>query len=196
MPDQDISDIDLDDLGDRVVERLYERGPVIGEHVILTRRQAVAIAASSAGVGLLASLGVDTASAASADGQVGTPSKLVDVYGAEVTGHTWLEPPVVATTGSSYEIDCAAGAVFILTLDADVSFSFTNVDSNDANSVYLKLIQDSTGGRSPSWPSNVQWPGGSEPSWSDGAGDEDVVTLVHDPDNDVWDGFAGGLGMA
>ena len=75
---------DLDELADtmavKVVPKLHERGPVIGDHVILSRRQAMALATGAAGVGLLSAIGVENASAEESVGQLGSEGEPIDLY--------------------------------------------------------------------------------------------------------------------
>ena len=52
----------------------------------------------------------------------------------------------------------------------------------------LIIIQDSTGGRTITWPSNVKWEGGSAPTLSTAANAVDMVKLVYDGAN--YYGFA------
>lgn len=68
---------DVSELAELVLEEL-EPGTVIGDNILLTKRQLIAIAGSGLGAGALAALGADRASAQAA-GQVGTASSPVDV---------------------------------------------------------------------------------------------------------------------
>ena len=79
----------LDELAEKVVPKLHERGPVIGDHVILSRRQALALASGAAGVGLLSAIGVENASAEESVGQLGSEDEPLDLYAAllEVNGY-------------------------------------------------------------------------------------------------------------
>jgi hypothetical protein len=107
------------------------------------------------------------------------------------------ETVVSGTTGSTYTIDVTNGSVFDLTLDADVTFSFTGgASAAGANSVTVILTQDSTGGRGVTWPSETQWSGGSEPSLSTAADATDIVTFVSPDQGTTWYGFLGGTAFA
>lgn len=133
----------------------------------------------------------------SLDGQGGaelTAFDLVDTV--TLQNHNYVEPQVTATESTSYTADLTQANYHKVTLTGDVSFDFANVASSDTNSVVLQLVQDSTGGRTPSFTPTVVWGGGSVPSWSTSAGAEDVITLVYDQDGSQWLGFVGGIGMA
>lgn len=98
-----------------------------------------------------------------------------------------LDTQVVNSEGTSYNIDLEAGNYHKVTMTGDVDFDFTNVDSTDVNSVYLHLVQDGTGSRSPSFTTpTVHAADGSAPSWSTGANDEDIAVFVHDQDGSKW----------
>jgi hypothetical protein len=114
----------------------------------------------------------------------------------EVSNDNYVEPQVTASASSSYTADLSAANYHKLSLTGDVSIDFSNVDGSETNSVVLHLVQDGTGGRTPSFTPTVVWGGGSPPSWSTSANAEDVVTLVHDQDGSQWLGFVGGIGMA
>lgn len=113
-----------------------------------------------------------------------------------VSNDNYIEPQVVNSASTSYTVDLSVGNYHKLTLTGDVSIDFSNVATSLTNSVMLQLVQDSAGGRTPSFSPTVVWGGGSPPSWSTSANAEDVVTLVHDQDGSKWLGFVGGLGMA
>jgi hypothetical protein len=101
-----------------------------------------------------------------------------------------------ATTGSAYDIDVTQGTVWDLTLDNNVTLSFSGEPASRASSVTLVLTQDGTGGRSVAWPSEVDWPGGSAPSLSTSANATDVVMLFTVDGGTTWLGQLGGTGFA
>lgn len=146
------------------------------------------------------------ASTTDSDGDVGQPNDRVDgffdgvdatsVSADETQNKNYVEPQVTTTEGTSYTADLSTANYHKITLTGDVSVGLSNVDATDTNSVVLHLVQDSTGGRTPSFVPTVVWDGGSAPSWSTSASAEDVITLVHDQDGSQWLGFVGGIGMA
>lgn len=64
------------------------------------------------------------------------------------------------------------------TLNANAVFSFT--DPEGPGECYLEFIQDGTGGRTVTWPSEVKWNGGTEPTWNSGAGVKSLVKFYFD----------------
>lgn len=106
------------------------------------------------------------------------------------------ESVVTATTGSSYDVDVTEGTVWDLTLDNNVTISFSGEPSSVASSVTLVLTQDGTGGRSVTWPSEVDWPGGSAPSLSTAANATDIVMLFTPDGGTTWYGQDAGTGYS
>jgi|GEM_PF-2669346 len=78
----EVKDLDelADTMADKVVPKLHERGPVIGDHVILSRRQAMALATGAAGVGLLSAIGVENVSAEESVGQLGSEDERLNIW--------------------------------------------------------------------------------------------------------------------
>jgi len=78
-----------------------------------------------------------------------------------------------------------------VTLNGNCTFAFT-APPGPAH-CQLKMIQDGTGSRDPSWPAaNFTWIGGTEPTWATGAGQVSIVNLW-------WDGtdwWAAGMKFA
>jgi len=175
----------------------------------LSRRQLLQ-AAGALGVGALAGGGgaaaltgsaAADASATDSDPDVGEPGDRVDgffdgVDSTSVRNKNYVEPQATASSGSSYTADLAAANYHKVTLTGDVSFDFANTAASDTNSVVMHLVQDGTGGRTPSFTPTVIWDGGLLPDWSTAANAEDVVTLMYDQDGSQWLGFVGGVGMA
>ncbi|MFB9324282.1 hypothetical protein, partial [Cryptosporangium minutisporangium] len=91
------------------------------------------------------------------------------------------EPVIEDSAGASYDIDVSDASVYDLVLEDDTEFSFTGEEADRVNSVTVYLEQDSSGDRSPAWPSNVIWPEGLEPGWSADSGEVDVVSFTYRP---------------
>lgn len=132
---------------------------------------------------------------------IGSGNETADT--AEIQNPNYVEPQIVAADDTSYTVgdtsynaDLTLSNYHKVTLGADVTFDFTNVAASDVNSVVLQLVQDSTGGRSPLFTPTVVWDGGTAPSWSTGANEEDFATFVHDQDGGQWVGLVGGLAIA
>src|SRR3989344_4083159 len=81
--------------------------------------------------------------------------------------------------GASYTVDLEGGNSFNLILNAaDCTFTFSNPFSSGTVTTFsLILNQDSTGGRTVTWPSSVIWPGGTTPTLSSVASRFEVFKL-------------------
>jgi len=66
-------------------------------------------------------------------------------------------------------------------LTDDCTYTFTN--PSGVGNFLLKMVQDNTGNRSPTFPYYVKWPGGITPSWSTGGDDIDVIAFYFDGTN-------------
>jgi hypothetical protein len=95
-------------------------------------------------------------------------------------GSKWAvyEGPVVTLTdAASISWDMATGPVAQVTLGGNRTLNTpTNIDNGRVYS--LLVIQDGTGSRTITWPSEVKWPGGTAPTLSTGANDVDLVSFV------------------
>lgn len=95
-----------------------------------------------------------------------------------------------ANTGTSYTIDLSTANQFKLTLTDNVTFSISATGA-EGNSFTLTLQQDSTGGRSITWPSSVEWSFGSAPTLSTAANDKHVITFLSNDGGTTWIGSVG-----
>jgi len=84
-------------------------------------------------------------------------------------------------SGSSKTIDWTAGNKQKITLTDNCAFTFTN-PAGPCN-VILKVIQDSTGSRTVSWPASVKWAGGTAPTLTTTANAVDIVSFYYDGTN-------------
>lgn len=80
------------------------------------------------------------------------------------------------SVSSDTTIDWSQGNVQVITLAADITLSFSNMGVGHKQ---LRVVQDSTGGRTPTLPSG-KWPGGSAGSFSTGAGAVDILSIFYD----------------
>jgi hypothetical protein len=91
----------------------------------------------------------------------------------------------------------AAAGLHNLTLEGDVTLSFINaVADPPGNSFSLVIEQDATGGRSISWPSSVEWDGGSSPSLSTAAGDKHLLSFLTTDGGSTWVGLVSAEGLS
>ena len=84
---------------------------------------------------------------------------------------------VVASSGSSLELDLADGNDHDVTLDDDCTLMLAGATAGMSCYMTVLLRQDATGGRTPTWPSSVEWVGGSAPTLQSDAEAWDTVVL-------------------
>jgi hypothetical protein len=77
--------------------------------------------------------------------------------------------------GASATVNWNEGQKQQITLTDDTAFSF--VDPPNVCSLLLRVIQDGTGNREPTWPTGVLWPNGNSPNFTNQPGSVDIVTF-------------------
>lgn len=105
-----------------------------------------------------------------------TPAHKLDVSGA------LYSRLVTLTNSSTTNVDWSAGNVESLTLSlSTTTLTFTNAQAGGEYKIILK--QDSTGGRTVTWPSTVKWPDGNAPTLTVNANRTDLISFVYDGTN-------------
>lgn len=139
-----------------------------------------------------------TGRAADAGHRHGRETYAEDLQGtAELTTYT-EHLTTIASSGSSKALDLATARAFRVTLTGNCAFTFSDVPSASGIriSVLLALVQDSTGGRTPTFPGNVDWGAYGEPAFSTAPGAVDTVAFISDDNGSHWQGYSAGLGFA
>ena len=113
---------------------------------------------------------------------------------------TFLNENMETITSSSNAItaDCSTAAVFKHVLTEDTTFTFSNpASSGSATAIAIQIIQDaSASGYTVTWPTSVDWPGGTAPTLTATADAVDwFVFITHDGGTN-WYGFTAGQAMA
>ena len=134
-------------------------------------------------------------------------SKVVTTDGSSVTNFVdkVIQRPEIkdyaetynASSGSgTVDLDLESGNVFQHTADGgNVTFTFSNPPATGkAGSFTLKWIQDSSD-RTITWPSSVDWAGGSAPDVTSGSAKVDVYTFFTVDGGTIWYGFQAGADM-
>ena len=91
-------------------------------------------------------------------------------------------PNAIGNSSATLTVDFDDGYTQTTTLNsASVAITLSNIP---AVGVALKMTQDGSGSRDPDFSGNsVKWEGGTEPTWSTGAGDIDLVMFRYDGTN-------------
>lgn len=82
----------------------------------------------------------------------------------------------VGAVGGAYQFDLSTGLWFLVTLTANVTFSFRGATDG---LVYRLFIRTGAGGFTGSWASDVRWPGGTAPTLTVTANKIDVIDLKY-----------------
>lgn len=104
----------------------------------------------------------------------------------------------VSSSAGTATLNCRTGNVFSTTLTEDTTYVFSNPPaSGTAYGFTLEVIQPSTSPfRSVTWPSSVDWAGGSEPAVTQSANAVDIFVFYTRDGGTTWYGFPVGLGMS
>ena len=103
----------------------------------------------------------------------------------------------VSSSSNATTINCESANVFATVLTENTTFSFTNPPaSGTAYGFTLKVVQDSgASGYAITWPSSVDWPGGTAPTLTSTASAEDQLVLYTTNGGTTWYGFTAGLNL-
>jgi hypothetical protein len=126
---------------------------------------------------------------------------LIDVNGAlDVSGTLTVQGGItedaVTLAGTSTTIDLSVATNFVHDLTGATTYTFSNpAATGNASSFTLKIIQDSTA-RTITWPSTVDWAGGTAPTLTTTANGVDVFVFYTIDGGTNYYGFTAGQGMA
>lgn len=91
----------------------------------------------------------------------------------------------VVTDGATQTFDCSTGGVFQWTLGASRTMS-TPINQVGEQYIEIRVIQDATGSRLVTWPSNFAWPAATAPTLTTTASKMDIVKGTWDAVNSKW----------
>lgn len=103
----------------------------------------------------------------------------------------------VTSSSNATTIDCSAGNMFSHTLTENTTFTFSNPPANGTGVGFsLKVIQDSgANGYTVTWPTSVDWEGGTPPTLSTTASAVDMFVFISHDAGTTWYGFTAGLDL-
>ena len=118
------------------------------------------------------------------------------------TGPVWMLLPnntvdVKGNSTGAVTLDLADGDTFsIYDQTGNIVFTFSNpVQTGYKATITLIISMDGVGSHTRTWPASVDWPGGVEPTLSDGVDEVDVYTFVSVDGGTIWYGFLPGADM-
>lgn len=94
--------------------------------------------------------------------------------------------------GATETFDPADGNVHTGTLDADCTFTFSAPTGTGAARILLELLEDGTGGWTPTFPGSVVWVNGVTPTHDTTAGSITIYAFMSTDGGISWFGAAGG----
>lgn len=99
----------------------------------------------------------------------------------------------VASSGTTETLDLATGNIHDVTLTDNCTFTFAGATNGVGCYLTLILRQDSTGGRTVTWPASVAWPDATAPTLSTAANDVSILSFLTRDGGVTWFGaFQGG----
>lgn len=106
---------------------------------------------------------------------------------------------VALSDAGTIDVDASLGEFFRVVIAGNRTFTFSNI--GNGSYVELYVVQDGTGGRTVTWPSNVVWKNGASPVLSTGANATDKIVLRYNSAASIWygesaAGFGGGSSSA
>jgi hemin uptake protein HemP len=117
--------------------------------------------------------------------------------GADVTGEFIADSyneTYAALSGTSPAVNCETGNVFALSTSGNTTFTFTNPPaSGTAYGFTLKVTAGGT--HTLTWPSSVDWAGGTAPD-APASGETNVLVFITHDGGTTWYGFQAGAALA
>jgi len=108
----------------------------------------------------------------------------------------YVEPRTNMAAAATVTLDMTNGNVFALTPDQNTTFAFSNPGpANNSTAFTLVWTQDSSD-RTITWPTSVDWAGGSAPDVTSGSGKIDIYTFFTLNEGTKWYGFQAGADMS
>lgn len=100
--------------------------------------------------------------------------------------------PTVITDGATQTIDCGQASHFTWTLGASRTMS-TPINPVGGQLMVIETIQDATGSRLVTWPSNFNWPAATAPTLTTTAAKRDRFLCQYNATTVKWDCMTLGL---
>ena len=115
-------------------------------------------------------------------------------FTGELIADSYNETYATLTAGGVVTVDCETGNVFALTTNQSMTFAFNNPPaSGTAYGFTLKLTSGISG--TITWPTSVDWAGGSAPD-APANGETDMLAFITYDGGVTWYGFQAGAAMA
>ena len=108
----------------------------------------------------------------------------------------YSETKTALSAAATVTIDLTNGNVFTITPDQATIFAFTNPSDTGKSCAFTLIWTQDSSDRAITWPTSVDWPGGSVPDVTSGSGKIDIYTFFTLDAGTIWYGFQAGADMA
>jgi hypothetical protein len=108
----------------------------------------------------------------------------------------YSETKVALAAAATVDIDVTTGNVFTLTPDQNTEFTFSNPSPTGKSCSFTLIWTQDSSDRTITWPTEVDWAGGSAPDVTSGSAKIDVYTFFTLDEGTIWYGFQAGADMA
>lgn len=131
-------------------------------------------------------------------GSIGTRFQNIFIASGNFTNG--ITTPIIQThvetqsaTSGTYTVDWTKGHLTRITLDGNITFTFSN--PHDGQKHIIQIKQDATGAHTATWPATVRWPAGTAPTLTATSGGIDYIDFMYDDTDGKYDGLANSLDL-
>jgi hypothetical protein len=107
----------------------------------------------------------------------------------------YSETKTALSAAATVTIDLTNGNVFTITPDQATEFAFTNPSATGKSCAFTLIWTQDSSDRAITWPTSVDWAGGSAPDVTSGSGKIDIYTFFTLDAGTIWYGFQAGAEM-
>jgi len=107
----------------------------------------------------------------------------------------YSETKTALSAAASVTCDITNGNVFTLTPDQNTTFVFSNPSPTGKSCAFTLIWTQGGSDRTITWPTTVDWAGGSAPDVTSGSGKIDIYTFFTLDEGTIWYGFQAGADM-
>ena len=107
----------------------------------------------------------------------------------------YSETKTALSATATVDCDLTTGNVFTITPDQNTTFTFSNPSPTGKACAFTLVWTQDSSDRTISWPTEVDWAGGSQPDVTSGSGKIDIYMFFTMDAGTIWYGFQPGADM-
>ena len=107
----------------------------------------------------------------------------------------YSETKTALSPAATVTLDITNGNVFTLTVDQNTELAFSNPSPTGKSCAFTFIFTQDSSPRTITWPTSVDWAGGTAPTLSTASGKIDVFTFFTLDAGTIWYGFTAGQDM-